>query len=143
MRSTLHAATLRLTARRRLVALQARQLAAVRAADAADTRLHGERRALLEALAVEPRGPLSAAHRVDLEARHAALLLEVMVCRHAANRARAALRIVRSPQFRHWFGHIADRRVGDVALVSAFCAAHPADPLVLDLSVRTELVPAR
>jgi hypothetical protein len=131
-----------LTARHRVAGLTRRYVAAVREADAVGFRLHTERLALLGALEVEPMGPLSAARRVDLEIRQSMLVLEVMSCRHAANRARAALAIVRSPQFRRWLA-AGDRAAGDVAVVSAFCAAHPGDPRVLGLSVRTELVPAR
>jgi hypothetical protein len=133
----------RLMARHRVAGLTRRYVAAVREADAVGFRLHTERLALLGALEVEPRGPLSAAHRVDLEIRQCTLVLEVMTCRHAANRARAALGIVRSTEFRRWLAAGRDRPAGDVAVVSAYCAAHPGDSRVLGLTVRTELVPAR
>jgi hypothetical protein len=132
-----------LTARRELAALEIRHLAAVRDADAAGYRLHTQRLTLLAALAIEPRGPLSAERRVELEVRQGVLVLEVMACRHAANRARAALRIVRSPRFRRWYAATPELPRADVAVVSAFCAAHPADPGVLGLAVGTELLPAR
>jgi hypothetical protein len=133
----------RLAARRRLAALQARALGSVRDADAAGFRLHTERLTLLGALAVEPLGPVSGSRRVDLEIRQGVLVLEVMACRHAANRARAVLFIVRSTGFRRWYVRTADPSGRDAAVVSAYCSAYPADPRVLDLSVRTELVPAR
>ena len=133
----------RLAARRRLAAVRERALAAVRDADAAGFRLHTERLTLLGALAVEPLGPMSGARRLDLEVRQGVLVLEVMACRHAANRARAVLSIVRSPGFRHWYVRNADRSHGDAEAVSSYCSAYPGDPRVLDLSVRTELVPAR
>jgi hypothetical protein len=132
-----------MTARRELGGLELRHHAAVRAADEAGYRMHTERLALLAALTIEPMGPLSAARRVDLEVRQGALALEVMACRHAANRARAALGIIRSQEFRRWYTGLGVVPAGDVAVVSAFCAAYPGDPGVLGLSVRTELVPIR
>jgi hypothetical protein len=143
MTTTLRGVRDRWAARRHVTALAVRYSAAVREADVAAFRLHTERLTLLGALGIEPCGPVSAARRVELEGRHAALWLQVMACRHAANRARAALGIVRSPQFLRWCAETPGRPVDDVAVVSAFCAAHPGDPGVLDLSVRTELVPAR
>jgi hypothetical protein len=143
MRSLLGTVRDRLTARRQLAALGVRHLAAVRDADAEGYRRHTERLTLLAALGVEPRGPVSAERRLELEIRQGVLLLEVMACRHGANRARAALRIVRSPRFRSWYAETSQLPQADVAVVSAFCAAYPADPGVLDLSVRTELVPTR
>ena len=133
----------RLAARRRLAALEGRALAAIRESDAAGFRLHTERLTLLGALGIEPLGPLSAARHLDLEVRHGVLVLEVIACRHAANRARAVLSIVRSPSFRSWYLREDGRPARDGAVVSAYCAAFPGDPQVLDLSVRTELVPAR
>jgi hypothetical protein len=142
-RSSVRGATRRLAARRRLAALQRRALAGIYESDAAGFRLHTERLGLLGALGIEPLGPVSAARRVELEVRHGVLVLEVMACRHAANRARAVLSIVRSPSFRAWYLREVDRPGRDGAVVSAYCAAFPGDPHVLDLSVRTELVPAR
>ncbi|HEV7826049.1 MAG TPA: hypothetical protein VGP02_14195 [Mycobacteriales bacterium] len=143
MRTPLRAVRDRWSARRHVAALVRRYADAVRDADEAGFALHLERIMLLGALEVEPRGPVSAGRRADLEIRQGTLSLEVMTCRHAANRARAALAIVRSPQFLRWYADTPGRPAGDVSVVSAFCAAHPADPGVLGLSVRTELVPAR
>jgi hypothetical protein len=143
MRAAPHSARVRRSARRDVGALARRYETAIRHADAAGFRLHAERLTLLGALGVEPRGPVSAARRTDLEIRQATLSLEVMACRHAANRARAALGIVRSPRFLRWYADTPGRPDGDEPVVSAFCAAHPGDPGVLDLTVRTEVVPAR
>ncbi|HEY0484652.1 MAG TPA: hypothetical protein VGD72_00210 [Mycobacteriales bacterium] len=133
----------RLAARRDVTALRARTLGAVRAADAAGCRLHTERLTVLGALGIEPLGPVSAARRLDLEVRQGVLVLEVLACRHAADRARAVLTVLRSPGFRRWYTRVADRSGTDAAVLSAFCAAYPGDAHVLDLGVRTELVPAR
>jgi hypothetical protein len=135
--------TSHLAGRYRLATFERAWVAAVRQTDRAGFALHSERLILLGALGVEPRGPLSAARRVDLEVRQAALALEVMTCRHAANRARSVLGIVRSREFRRWYLRSAGAPAGHAAVVSAYCAAHPGDPRVLGLSVRTELVPAR
>lgn len=141
--SAVRGVTGRLAARRRLAAFQARALTAVREADAAGFRLHTERLALLGALGIEPIGPLSAGRRLDLEIRQGVLVLEVMACRHAANRARAVRSIARSAGFRRWYVRAADRAGSDLAVLTTYCGAFPGDPRVLDLSVRTELVPAR
>jgi hypothetical protein len=143
MRTALRSVRRRWLAGRGVTALARRYEESVRQADEAGFRLHLERLTLLGALEIEPLGPLSAARREDVEIRQGTLSLEVMACRHAANRARAALAIVRSPEFLRWYADTPGRPDGDVSVVSAFCAAHPGDPRVLVLSVRTELVPAR
>jgi hypothetical protein len=117
----------RMTTRRELRALERRHLVAIREAEEAGVRLDTERLVLLGALGVEPRGPISVERRVDLEVRQGVLVLEGTACRSAAHRARSALGVVRSPQFRRWYvrAGAGAARAGDVAIVAAFCATHP------------------
>jgi hypothetical protein len=114
------------------------------AAERAASAVHTERLSIVVELALAHQYPVSPVRRTELDVRDGALQLEAVAYRYAAGRAAAAAAVVRTAEFRQWVvDNPAARRLPDATALSAFCAAHPAHPVVLSLHVRIDRVPVR